>query len=193
MQAEAAPLRSGRAPPAAAAPARAARDTIPPRFRPIPSPSDERDHPPLRRCPGIRSRRQHRLVHAVLRATPRQSRRGGGPLGDRRTRHALHRAERGAGRARAGSPSPWLGSKRSSSASLPSASSMSRSRPTRTASVTWTSPIRMGTQSRSPSRPTPRAFHLDRPQPGLRHRYLGSMLSRSSSAALSCAGSSLTD
>jgi hypothetical protein len=38
--------------------------------------------------------------------------------------------------ARAGSPSPSVGSTRSSSASLPSASSTNRSRPTRTASVT---------------------------------------------------------
>ena len=31
---------------------------------------------------------------------------------------------------------------------------------------------RMGTRSRSPSRPTPRARHLDRPDPGLRHERL---------------------
>src|SRR5215204_6111512 len=57
----------------------------------------ERDHPPLRRCPGIRSRRQHRLVHAVLRATPGHACWGRDPLGGRRARHALHRAERGTG------------------------------------------------------------------------------------------------
>ena len=37
------------------------------------------------------------LVHAILWATPRQARRGRDPLGDRRARLALHRAERGAG------------------------------------------------------------------------------------------------
>jgi hypothetical protein len=93
-------------------------------------------------------------------------------MGDRRARLALHRVERGAGGARAGSPSRSLGSTRSSSASLPSASSTNRSRPTRTASATRTSPIRMGTRSRSPSRPTPRARHLGRPDPGLRHIWL---------------------
>src|SRR5918992_533481 len=52
-----------------------------------------------------------------------------------------------------------------SSASLPRASSTNRSRPTRTASATWTSPIRMGTRSPSPSRPTPRARHLTPARP----------------------------
>src|SRR5918999_5644779 len=37
---------------------------------------DERDHPPHRLCSGIRSRREHRLVHAVRRATPGHARRG---------------------------------------------------------------------------------------------------------------------
>lgn len=36
---------------------------------------DGLDHPPLRRRPGIRSRLEHRLVHAVLRATAGLSRR----------------------------------------------------------------------------------------------------------------------
>jgi hypothetical protein len=47
--------------------------------------------------PGIRSRRQHRLVYAILRATRGQARRGRGPLGDPQACHAFHRAERGAG------------------------------------------------------------------------------------------------
>ena len=67
---------------------------------------------------------------------PDTSRRGRGPLGDRRTRHASSSSRTRRGRARAGSPSPSLGSTRSSSASLPSASSTNRSRPTRTASAT---------------------------------------------------------
>ncbi len=67
------------------------------------------------------------------------------------------------GRAPAGSRSPLLDSTYSSSASLPSASSTKRSQPTRTVFATWTSPIRMGTRSRWPSRPTPRARHLDPP------------------------------
>ena len=50
--------------------------------------------------------------------------------------HATLFIEPNAARARAGSPSPSLGSMRFSSASLPSALSTSRSRPTRTASAT---------------------------------------------------------
>jgi hypothetical protein len=67
-----------------------------------------------------------------------------------------------------GSPSPSAGSMRCSSASLPSASSMTRSRSTRTESATRISPTRTGTRSRSPSRRTPRARHLDRPDLRLR-------------------------
>lgn len=103
-----------------------------------------RDHPPLRRCPGIRSRRQHRLVHAVLRATPGHACRGSDPLGGRRARHALHRAERGAGRI-----------------TFAVAGLLERLGVQR---------VPMGTGSRLPSRPTPRARQLARPEPGLRHR-----------------------